>query len=467
MHRGCFLWTSSPPLAGRSTPRPGPVRVCVYSSVLARSGGPASWSRFGAPHLSSGSFVLLLCSAPSVLGLPLLWFFGCLPPPPRFFFLPAFPFSARPPCLFPVLGALDFGALFFFPPPPPPACAFFSSSRAPVVSGFLWFSARGALGLGAVCCLFCWPPAPRHSVCSRLLCGSRLSVGCSLVVVAPPPPFFVSRCFSRCRFVLRFFFFLVARPRGLRLSLGSGPGCPGLWRCVLFVLLASRSSALRALSPLLWFQPGRLQVPGGCCSSPPPSFVSRCFSRCRFVLPVFFSRCVAPLSLAFSGFGPLLLLASRSSAVRALSPPLWFLPGRWLLFGGCFPHPPPFCASLFFSLPLFAPLLFLVARPRCLWLSVVSGPGCPGPWRCVLIVLLASRSSAPRALSPLLWFPPGRWLLPGDCCPPPPPPPPSSVSRCFSRCRFLCSVFFSFFLFFSRCAPPLSLAFCGFRPRTP
>ena len=51
MHRGCFVWTPTPPLLRRRTPRPGPARVCVCVLLLARTGGPASRARFGAPHL--------------------------------------------------------------------------------------------------------------------------------------------------------------------------------------------------------------------------------------------------------------------------------------------------------------------------------------------------------------------------------------------------------------------------------
>ena len=71
---------------------------------------------------------------------------------------------------------------------------------------------------------------------------------------------------------------------------------PGPWRCVLFVLLASRSSALRALSPLLWFPPGLLLLPGGCCPPPPPRFVSHGFCRCCSVLCFFF--CSSALLIA-------------------------------------------------------------------------------------------------------------------------------------------------------------------------
>ena len=66
---------------------------------------------------------------------------------------------------------------------------------APVVSGFLWFPAPGALGLGAVRCLLCWPSASRLSMRLSLFRAFRLAVGCSLVVAAPPPPFFVLAVF--------------------------------------------------------------------------------------------------------------------------------------------------------------------------------------------------------------------------------------------------------------------------------
>ena len=51
MHRGCFVWTPTPPLAGWRTPRPGPARVCVCLLFLAGSGRPTSRARSGAPLL--------------------------------------------------------------------------------------------------------------------------------------------------------------------------------------------------------------------------------------------------------------------------------------------------------------------------------------------------------------------------------------------------------------------------------
>ena len=112
------------------------------------------------------------------------------------------------------------------------------------------------------------------------------------------------------------------------------------------------------------------------------------------------------------------------------------------------------CLVLFFS----SPLLFS-ARPLCLLLSLVSGPGCPGPWQCVLFVSLAL-----RALSPRLCVPPGRWLLCGGCCPPPFPP---LLRLAVFVAAARCLGFVLFFCFFLSSAPPLSLAFSGFRPRVP
>ena len=98
-----------------------------------------------------------------------------------------------------------------------------------------------------------------------------------------------------------------------------------------------------------------------------------------------------------------------------------------------------------------APLsLAAVAVPRCLgavfWLS-----------------FSASRCLALRALAPRLCLPLGRWLLFGGCSPPPSP----SVSRGFPRFCVVPWCFFFLLFFFLLCAPPLSLAFSGFRPRVP
>ena len=119
--------------------------------------------------------------------LAALWWF--LPPPPPSLCLGVFVAPAW------CLGVVFF--FFFFFLPLPLLCA-------PVVSGFLGFPAPGALGLGAVRCLLCWPSASRLSVRLSLFRAFRLAGACSPSVAAPhpPPPPFLSRGFRRCRSVL-------------------------------------------------------------------------------------------------------------------------------------------------------------------------------------------------------------------------------------------------------------------------
>ena len=156
MHRGCFLWTPTPPLAGRRTPRPGPAHVCWCVLFLAWSGGPTSWARFGAPHLSFGRFVLLLRSAPYRAGVArgsVVWFFFSL------FFVSLFPASPLGPRLSPAFCAYRPWvpwalALFFFSASLPGPFFFFPPPRL-LVPGFPWFPALGALGLCAL-----WLPPP-------------------------------------------------------------------------------------------------------------------------------------------------------------------------------------------------------------------------------------------------------------------------------------------------------------------
>ena len=464
MHRGCFVWMSSPPLAGRRTPHPAPVRVCA----CARPSWPGWAGRPPGRLLVRLTFslcrlVFLPCWAPFRLGLTLLWFFGC---PPPLFFSSRFPFSARPLCLFlslvsgpRCLGPWRLVSPFSSPSP----CVFFFFRRAsPLSLAFFGFRPRVSWALARCAVCFVGLPLPGSP------CALALFVVPAWLLAAPwlllPSPSSLLWLALFVAAALCSFFFSVARPRCLWFSLVSGPGCPGPWRCVLFVLPAFRSSALRALSLLLWFLPGRWLLVGGYC--PPPLFVPYFFFlAAAFCSNFFFSvacrRCLWFSLVSGPGCpGPwrcvlFLLLASPSPALCALSPLFWCLPGRWLLLAGCCPPPPFVCRT--FCRPRFVLLFFLfsVARPRCLWFSLGSGPGCPGPWRCVLFVLLAPGSSALCALSPLLWFLPGRWLLLSGSCSPPP-----FVPRCPSCCLFVLCFFFC-------CAPVLSLVFFGFQPRVP
>ena len=127
----------------RSRTRPSGRRLaCVCVLFVAGSGGPASRARCGAPHL-------------------FLW----------------------PLCLTALLGPLRAGVV-------------------PLSLTPLPFLVALALCFGC----FSRPPAAWLFVCSRLVCVSRLAVGCSLVV-SPPPPFCVSQFSSLLPGALVFFFF--------------------------------------------------------------------------------------------------------------------------------------------------------------------------------------------------------------------------------------------------------------------
>ena len=207
-------------------------------SWLGSAGGGGVWcvvawpGRAGLPPgrvlvrltFSFGRFVFMLCLAPSGLGLPpslslLLPFlvavalcFGCF----FFFFgsrclalralaphlcLPLgrwLLFGGRAPAPLPfcvsrfsllLLGALVF---LFFP-------FFFFLCAPPLSPAFSGFQPRVPWA-SRLRCLLCWPAACRLSVRLSLFRAFRLAVGCSLVVAAPPPPF-VSRAFRRCRSV--------------------------------------------------------------------------------------------------------------------------------------------------------------------------------------------------------------------------------------------------------------------------
>ena len=274
---------------------------------------------------------------------------------------------------------------------------------APFVSCFLWLPALGALGLGAWCCLFCWPQASWLSVRSRSLC-----VAWPLAALwwLPPPPPSLSLLLPFL-VALRLFFFHFfsssSRPPCLWLSVFSGPGCPGPWRWFVFVVLGS-------------------------------------------LCPVFVFFCPPPLG--------------SSCAVACFVSPGWLLVFPESLLP---PPPSPSVFRGFSSFPLGALVFFssLFVRPRCLRLSLVSGPGCPGPWRCVLFVFLGlplpgSRCAFASFVSPAwplaaLW-----WLLP------PPPPPPLLCLAVFVAPAGCLGVFFSSSSVRPRLGLPLLGSPCAF-----
>ena len=143
---------------------------------------------------------------------------------------------------------------------------------------------------------FSRPPAAWLSVRSRLVCVSRLAVGCSLVVAPPPPSPFVSRGFRRsclvpscfCFFFSSFFFFLCAPPLSLVCSGFPAPAALGLGACgVCSVCLPFLGSprACRSFVLSAWL----LAAPAWLLPPPPPLCVSRfsflpLVAVCRVVL---------------------------------------------------------------------------------------------------------------------------------------------------------------------------------------
>ena len=236
----------------RSVPLPPPfffVSLCAPPLSLAFSG-----FRPRVPWALALCFVCFVClpllGSPCALSFfcvsPGRWLLpgGCCPPPP-----------------------LPLGAPFFF----------FFALCAPVVSGFLWFPALAALGLGAARCLLCWPPASRLPVHSRLFRASRLAVGCSPVVAAPPPPFCVSRFLSCRSCVPCVVLCCVSRLAVLRCAAARCVArCCAVVCCV--VLLRWVGAAARRAVP-----PGAPRCPGSLC------FAALCFAV--------FPRAVCVLSL--------------------------------------------------------------------------------------------------------------------------------------------------------------------------
>ena len=376
-----------------------------------------SFLAFRFPRAPLVSFFLWF-PAPGYLGLGALFLFS---PPPRLVFL--FFFVVRPRCLWlslvlgpgcrgpwrcvlfvfvglPLPGspcapasipvpARPLAAPWWLLPPPPfffvsrcfSRCRFvlrfFVRLRAPVVSGFLWFPAPGALGLGALCCLFCWPPAPRLSVRSRLFCGSCLPVGCPLVVAAPPPSLSLEFLAVLLAAALCSFFFLPLR----------APVVPGfLW------FPAPGALRLGALCCLFcWPLAPRLSVrsplfsgfcPAAGCSllvaaPPPPPLCLAVFLAAALCSVFFLFPFRAPVVSGFLWFPAPGALGLGAVCSLFCWPPAPRLSVRSRLFCGFCPAvgcslvvaaPPPLCVSLFFSLPLCAPFFFFPFRA-----PVVSG----------------------------------------------------------------------------------------------
>ena len=281
------------------------------------------------------------------LGLRALWWFACVAPPGWG-------------C--PFLGLLLALPLFPLPSPLPPPFLF-----------VLFFSSSSAR---PVCLFF-------SSVCGPGCLGPWR------FVFLPPPP--------ACGF-------FCLRPLCLWLSLVSGPGCPGPWRCVLFVLLASCFSALRALSPRLCFLAGRWLLPGGCCRPPPLSCLAVFVAASRCSVFIFVVRPRWLWLLQVSGPGCpwpwrcvlFVLLASRFSTRCVLSSLFCFLPGCGLHRAVCCPPTPPFCVARFSSLcaPIFSGFFWFPA-PGALGLGAVR---CLFPARLVGVPRVSLRPASCRVV---------------------------------------------------------------------
>ena len=202
---------------------------------------------------------------------------------------------------------------------------------------------------------FSRPPAASLSARSRLVCVSRLAVGCSLVVAPPPPsPLLCLAVFVALAwclgvfFFFSFFFFLCAPPLSPVFS-GFRPRVPWALALALFALFAFRFWALCALVALSCFPPGCWLLPRGCCPPPP-----LCVSRFSF-LPL---GAVCRVVLCFPGCGAAPAAArcvARCSAVVCcvalvwcrclLRRALWRCPSPWgpVLCGAVFCGVPPRC----------------------------------------------------------------------------------------------------------------------------
>ena len=201
MHRGCFVWTPTPPLAGRRTPRPGPVRVCVCSPPgrVGRAGLPgAFWCASPFPF---AAWSFCFAGPPPGWGCPLCGsLVSSAPPPPFFFFLLSL---FRAPLVsfflwFPAPGALGLGALFVFSPPS--RLVFFFSLAPPLSPAFFGFrpGVPWALALCAVCFVGLPLPGSPRALASFVVPAPPVAVPRWLLPVAPPPPPFLCLAVSVC-----------------------------------------------------------------------------------------------------------------------------------------------------------------------------------------------------------------------------------------------------------------------------
>ena len=224
MHRGCFVWTPTPPLSGRRTPRLGPVCVCVcVLSWPGRAGGPPGRALVRLTFSCGRSCCSLCPLGPLRAGDALLVLFLGFSFPP----LSCAPLVSGVPC-FPAVGALGLGVLWSFPSLSFVSLVFFSSLPPgwlfvfgfflPVFLPLLFFFSCCAgcavpgwcvVGSGACWCVLLWALCFGGGRCARALCCS-VPLACAF-------PF----CFASCCVVC-------ARWRsagGVALPLAASGGC--------------------------------------------------------------------------------------------------------------------------------------------------------------------------------------------------------------------------------------------------
>ena len=345
MHRGCFVWTPTPPLAGRRTPRPGPVRVCVCSSFLAGSGGAASRARSAAPHL----FIWPICLSPLLGPLragvaPVLVL--CLPLPPPFCFCFVV-FFFRLSVLFCLAPPLSLAFLGFRP-------------RVPLALALCVVCFVGLALLGSLCALAFFVLPGR----------GPLSGG-----YPPPPP--VLLLVPRCLALVFFFSFFSSRPRP-PLSPAFCVFRPRVpWALALVCVCCAWLSALcvfffclpppgpSCALPVLCLPVDRWLFPGVCCP-PPVSFCVWRLSSFPLGAFVFFFLlfCAPPLSLAFSRLRPLVPWALALCFVCFSRPPAAWLSVRSRLV--CVSRFAVGCSLVVAAPPPLLCLAVFVAPARCL-----------------------------------------------------------------------------------------------------
>ena len=232
MHRGCFVWTPTPPLSGRRTPHPGPARVCLRTHLgrVGPAGLQGAFSRASPSPVAVLSFVHFwfvrpipgwgcpVCGCFRVFVFSSSFFFLVAPPLSLSFqdFRPGLPWALAscgppaPPSRFLLFLFCFFLFFVLFPlPPPPDRFLFFSAPLACLFAAFFfvfflrWCAGNAvfalvcvscAVGCAGVCC--CGPCAPAGPFCA---CAVSLVAPCSVCVVACLAAVsWCVLCFARC-----------------------------------------------------------------------------------------------------------------------------------------------------------------------------------------------------------------------------------------------------------------------------